>query len=79
MKVTGESISQHIGFSREIVESRDVAVEALMNTEEAEEVGRGREGRSAALAFPEGGVKVVTFTKDGPFTNVKRLSNSFQL
>ena len=54
-------------------------MESLMNAEEAEEVGWGRVGRSAAFSFPKGGVEIVSFTQYSSFSHIEGLGNSFQL
>ena len=79
MKVTRESICDGVGGAREVVIARHVAVVALVNTKQAEKMGRHLPGGGAAFALPEEGVEVVGFTDDGTLSDVETLGDGFQV
>ena len=66
-----------VRLARDVIEARDVAVEALVHSEEAEEVGGWRVAGGAAILLPERGVQIISFANDGALAHVKHLCNCF--
>ena len=79
MEVTREGVRHVVGFARQVVETGDVAVVALVHPEQPEEVGGDGVGCGAALAFPERCVEVVTSTQDGALSHVQSLCSALEL
>ena len=59
--------------------TRDVAVEALVDSKQAQQVRRDLVCRCAAGLLPEEGVKVVCLAKDRALTDVKCLCEGFKM
>ena len=64
MKVPRERISDGVGGARQVIVSSNVAVEALVNAAEPQEVGGDFVGGGASFALPEECVEVVCFAED---------------
>ena len=79
MEIPGQRVGHVVRLARDVIEARDVAVEALVHSEEAEEVGGWRVAGGAAFSLPERGVQIITFADNGALTNVKCLCNCFKV
>ena len=53
MEIPGQRVGHMVRLARDVIEARDVAVEALVHSEEAEEVGGWRVAGGAAFPLPE--------------------------
>jgi hypothetical protein len=59
VKISREGVCNVVGEARNVVEARDVAVVALVNAKQSEEISWRRVGSGAAFALPKSGVEVV--------------------
>ena len=57
--------------------TRDITMEALVDAEKTEEEGWHFVGGGAAFSLPEESCQIVSVGKDGAFTDVKGLCQSF--
>ena len=48
-----------VGRARDVIEARDVAVQALVDSKQSEEESGRFVGRCATLTFPKGGAEVI--------------------
>jgi hypothetical protein len=62
-----------------IVKARNVAMNALVDSKQAEEVCRWCQGRCAAFAFPKGCAEVVSLGKNRAFGNVKAVGDGVEV
>ena len=72
-------VGEGIEFARDVVVTGNVSVEALVDAEEAEQVGRHASGCGGASACPEECGEVVGPGEDGAFSHVKILGCSLEL
>ena len=79
VEVSREGVCNGIRGAREGVMTRDVAVEALVDSKQAQQVRRDLVCRGAAHSLPEEGVKVVCLAKDHVLLDVKCLCKGFKM
>jgi len=79
MKKARGIISHPILCTRHVVMSSYVAVNALVDSVEAEKVNRGFVGRSAAFSLSKHCRKIVRLVIDGTFPDVVRLDCSLEV
>ena len=77
--VSGESIYNRIRGACDVVMMWDVAVEALVDSKEAQQVCQDLVRRGAAGSLLEEGVKVVCLAKDRALADVKLLCEGFKM
>ena len=78
-KVAGESVCNGIRGACKVVMAWDVAVEALVDSKQSQQVRRDLVCRGAARSLPEEGVKVVCLAQDRALVDVKCLCEGFQM
>ena len=79
MKRARGIISHPILYTRNLVMSRHIAVNSLVDSMEAEKVSRGFVGRSATLSLPKHCRKIVRLVINGTFPDVVRLDCSLEV
>ena len=79
MKVTGACIGNWVGESWLVIVARNVTVVALVNPEQAQEMGRRLLRRAAPLSLPEERVEVVGLAQDRTLPHVERLADGLQM
>ena len=79
MKKARGIISHPISYTRHVVMSSHVAVNALVNSVEAVKVSRGFFGGSAALSLPKHCCQIVRLVIDGTFSDVVGLDCSLEV
>jgi hypothetical protein len=79
VKISREGVCNVVGEARNVVEARDVAVVALVNAKQSEEIRWRRVGSGAAFALPKSGVEVVALADHSALARVKGLCDGLKV
>jgi len=79
MKITGGRVCDWVGRPRQVIVPWHIAVEPLMDAEQAEEVRWDLIGGRASAALPKQRVEIVRLAQQGALARVEALRNRFKI